>query len=300
MKFTVKWALALMLAALISLVAVCYGLADAGGFSGDSDFGGGSDWGSSSDWDSGGGIFFGDSDGGGGGGGGSFFWVVIAVIVIIFVIIPKGKTGTGSGGQPGGAQVTEMTGDFLAPLRQADPDFSAEAITENVSNMYVQLQNAWEQRKWEPIRTLMTDSLFNQFNRQLNDLIARKLTNHVDNIAVLDARIIGYTQDKTNDILRVLLKTRINDYYTDDSTGNVVKGDKNKELFMTYEWTLIRSSGVKTRPQGERSYERCPACGAPMSIKQTGQCQFCGVVVSHGEYDWVVSAIRGVSQQSGR
>ncbi|MDD4797361.1 MAG: TIM44-like domain-containing protein, partial [Eubacteriales bacterium] len=181
----------------------------------------------------------------------------------------------------------------------ADPAFSAEAVLERVGNMYVQMQDAWEQKRWEPIRMLMTDVLFHQFNRQLGEMIQKRQTNHVDNIAVLDSRITAYTQDDTNDVLRVLLKTRIVDYYTDDATGNLIRGSKTRELFMTYEWTLIRRKGVKTDASFGRTYQRCPACGAPLAINQSGKCEFCGVVVSHGEYDWVIAAIRGISQQSG-
>ena len=44
--------------------------------------------------------------------------------------------------------------------------------------------------------------------------------------------------------------------------------------------------------------DTCPNCGAPVSLSQSGQCEYCGSVLISGAYDWVVSAIRGISQRS--
>ncbi|MDD3242111.1 MAG: TIM44-like domain-containing protein [Eubacteriales bacterium] len=303
-KGKLQWLLAVVLAAILVMTLAGVSLADAGGFSGSSDYGGGSsDWGSSSsDWGSSSSDWGSDYDSDSDGGGGGLIAIVVMVLMVAVFIFNSRKKGAkpSAASQPAGARVVEMTGDFLKPLREADPNFSAEAQQERVGNMYVQMQNAWQEKQWEPIRMLMTDTLFNQFNRQLNELIRLKQTNHVERIAVLESRIVGYNQDDTNDVLRILLKTRIVDYYTDDSTGKVLRGDPNKELFMTYEWTLIRRKGVKTQGTAQRSYQHCPACGAPMNINQSGKCEYCGGIVSSGEYDWVISAIRGVSQQSGR
>ncbi len=292
--------LALLVALAIAAMIPLSGLADAGNFSGDSDYGG-SDWSSSdSDWSSS------DSDwsvssssGSSSGGGSSLLGLVIVVVIIIIVLRSKGKgkpTG-GSGAASGPAQMPQGEIDNgLAKLKEQDPEFSREAFLERVSNMYVQLQDAWEAKKWEPIRIMMTDALYNQFKRQLDEYIRNNQTNHVDRIAVLSSQIIGYRQDEANDIIKVLLKTRIVDYVVNDADGSLVSGDRSREKFMTYEWTLIRAKGVKTAHDQGVNQVNCPSCGAPMSINQSGQCEYCGNVLTSGQYDWIISAIRGVSQ----
>ena len=248
---------ALAIAAMLPLT----GLADAGNFSGDSDYGG-SDWSSSdSDWDS------------------------------------DFSFSSSSSSSSGPVQMPQPEIDSgLSKLREQDPDFSREAFLERVSNMYVQLQEAWEAKKWEPIRIMMTDALYNQFKRQLDEYIRNNHTNHVDRIAVLSAEIIGYRQDEVNDIIKVLLKTRIVDYVENDADGSLVSGDRSREKFMTYEWTLIRAKGVKTAHDPGVSQVNCPSCGAPMSVNQSGKCEYCGSVLTSGQYDWIISAIRGISQ----
>ena len=42
----------------------------------------------------------------------------------------------------------------------------------------------------------------------------------------------------------------------------------------------------------------CPNCGAPVAINKSAQCEYCGQVLEISTYDWVLSAVRGISQQT--
>jgi rubrerythrin len=71
---------------------------------------------------------------------------------------------------------------------------------------------------------------------------------------------------------------------------------------MTYEWTLSRSKGMKTPERaagGGTATIQCPNCGAPLEINQSAQCPYCGSVINAEAYDWVISAVRGLSQRTG-
>ena len=109
---------------------------------------------------------------------------------------------------------------------------------------------------------------------------------------------LGYYQDEVNDNLVVELRTRIVDYTVKDATGEVVSGSKTAEKFLTYEWTLIRSKDSVTPDKEVLKEIHCPNCGAAVHINHSGQCEYCGQVITVNEYDWVISAIRGISQQT--
>ena len=115
---------------------------------------------------------------------------------------------------------------------------------------------------------------------------------------MLGSYISSYEQDSVNDILTVLLKARIVDYVSDDRTGEVVKGSDTAEKFMTYEWPLIRRKGVQTKADAGVKTLICPNCGAPLSVNQSGKCEYCGNIVTSGDYNWVVSSMRGLSQRT--
>lgn len=293
----------IVLSAVLLLLTAGITMADAGGFSGDSDYGGGGG-GSDSSWSFGGGDDdWSSSDNGvfyGGlpfsGGFGFLDFIIIAAIVLMIVSRFKKASANKKDGE-----IAPQSGNLgIQALRNLDPGFSESIFLEDVSNMYVKLQQAWTAKDWEPMRMLMTEALYSQFERQLEPYITNRQTNHVDRIAVLSANITGFYQDEANDIITVGLSTRIVDYVSDDATGNIIRGSNTQELFMTYEWTLIRSKGVITHIDGGETRTICKACGAPMLLKQSNRCEYCGTLMKSGEYDWVISNIRGISQQTGR
>jgi DNA-directed RNA polymerase subunit RPC12/RpoP len=169
---------------------------------------------------------------------------------------------------------------------------------EKVGNWYIQMQNAWQDKKWEPMRAIMTDALYSQMERQLDELVKAGRTNYVERIAVLESRIVRYAVEGDNDVLVVRLSTRICDYTLDDKTGEVVSGSKTRELFMVYDWKLIRSKDEVTHEADEMTQVSCPNCGAPLEINHSGQCPYCGSVVTLKEHDWALSSIKGISQRS--
>ena len=298
-----------LLALLVALAAVCalsfIAPADFGDFAGDTDFGGGdsgwsggdwdSDWDSSwdSDWDVGFGLPFSLP-----------LPVIIAVIVAVAVIMSRsGKSGgrAPGGGRPQGAAPTAQERlRPMAELQGMDPAFSASAMTEKISNLYIQFQNSWQAKDLTPVRPYLTDALYAQMDRQLQTAyVQRGLTNRIERIAVLGVELRGFYQDETNDALVAEVRARIVDYVTNDATGQVVRGNPNQELFMTYEWTLVRSKGMKTVQGDGVTTVHCPNCGAVVDLNQSAQCRFCGGVLQISEYDWAVSQIKGISQ-SGR
>src|SRR5699024_4286947 len=100
------------------------------------------------------------------------------------------------------------------------------------------------------------------------------------------------------DKIDVSIRARMNDYVIDDQTEKVIKGNPNRDIYMTYVWTLIRKDTVKTESSKEQyKVTQCPNCGANVSINASGQCDYCESVISNGDYDWVLSKIKVVSQE---
>lgn len=288
---------------LVSILAIP-AMADAGNFSGGSSYGGsfggssGGSFGSSGAW----GLLALGSAGGSSGG-------IITIIIIAFIVLNiirrmrSARTTSATGST--GAQATNYS--MLMPIstiRDADPNFSEAAMKEKIANLYVRMQNAWQAKEFESMRPFMTDALYSQFKLQLDEIIRSECTNYVERIAVLDTDLTGWRSDEVVDAVVAVVNTRIVDYTLNDKTGKLVSGSKTAEKFMTYEWTLIRSKGMKT-PEvvGEGSEDtisiHCPSCGAPVEINQSAKCPYCDSVINAGDYDWVISTIKGISQRTG-
>ena len=91
---------------------------------------------------------------------------------------------------------------------------------------------------------------------------------------------------------------RITDYTTDDRTGNIVSGSNTRELFMVYDWKMMRQKDKKTLNQPSVTQISCPNCGAPLDINHSGKCPYCGTVVTVKDHDWALSVIKGISQRT--
>lgn len=285
---------------------------DFGGFSGDSDYGfdPGSSYGDDTDF---GGSTY---DGGGGGwviipgGGGEMgsmnctstdILIVVIIIVIILLVLwfMSRRMQT-----PVTTTVQRTDDSMLTPMENyiasADPNFSVVDLQKKLANLYVQLQDNWSARDITPLRPYLTDELYEQSERQLNELRKNEQTPHIERIAVLGTNVRGWFQRDNMDHIIVEMSTRITTYTTDDNTGEVIRGDRNAEKFMTYEWDLVRPTGTVTEKAEEMHVVNCPNCGAPVSINQSAKCPFCDSVITVKANDWVLASIKGLSQRTNR
>ena len=160
------------------------------------------------------------------------------------------------------------------------------------------MQNCWQAKNIESVRPYFTDALYQQMDRQLDALRRNGYTNYVERISVLGVNLRGFRQSDGEDHIIAELRTRIVDYTLNDKTGELVKGDKKKEKFLTYEWELTRASGRTTGAAEEMTVVNCPNCGAPLSINATAKCPYCDSVVTVDAHDWAISAIRGIAQRT--
>lgn len=293
--------LAVLLCAVFALGVTAS--ADFGDYSGSSDYDFSYDYGDS-DYDSGG-WSGGYSDYGGGGGififdGGSSVWVIV-ITVLVIVLVASGMNKNSSSAS--GSRARPAKGrDDLTPIRvyqNIDPHFNAAALCEKAANLYVQMQNGWTAKNIESLRPYFTDALFTQMERSLQGYVQRGETNVVERIAVLDVTPLGFYQAGEEDHILLQLHTRITDYTVNDATQQVVRGSRNEEKFMTYEWDMMRPAGTKTGAEtGETKSITCPGCGAPLDVNASARCPYCGTVVQQAAQSWVISAIRGIKQET--
>ena len=281
--------------------------ADVGSFE---DYSSGSDWGGSS-WDSDwGSSSWDDDDYGsssgififGGGFGSIIFWIIIIVIVIASKNAKKGPNNNPNAqfynrqmaNNAVNMQALEATQTQIENKIQAnDPNFNKEEFISWSKNLFIKLQQAWTARDWETIRTFETESLFEQHKNQLQGYINNNQINIMDRICVNYAHLYNYRVEGDKEILTVRLNSRMEDYIIDATTKQVIKGQKGLDKVNTYLLTFIRKNGVKTKPGTiEVNTTNCPNCGAPTQITSSGKCDYCGSVITTGEYNWVLSNLQ--------
>lgn len=257
-----------------------------------------------------------DYGGGGGGGGGGHYGgssgsgsrldfsdpvdVIILIVVIgIFIIIgvigakQKKKGGvvrSGQGSQGANVFLPNRNDQIQGILRKKDPNFTADDFVTFAKQVFIDIQMAWCNRDMSPVRPVLHQNLFNTTQRQVEEKKKQGVVYHYESIAINTAYLTSFVRDKDFEYLTVYLNSRMIDYQVDEKTGNIIRGDRTTRWDMRYKMKFVRSAGALTKDKvsGTQGYN-CPNCGAPLEISSSGECPYCGSVVTTGDYSWVLT-----------
>ena len=227
--------------------------------------------------------------------GGGFVGVIgFIIIVAIMIAISNVKKPNINSTLHVVNQSTDNTNSVEAQIRQEDPLFSAENFMAWSREVFIKLQNAWMDRKWDDIRPLESNELFEQHKGQLQYLIDHKQINMMEKICVRHTHLNSYRCDGDKEIIVMTLKAAMRDYTIEEESKKVVQGNPNEDIYMVYTLTFMRKAGLKTKAGTDKvNTTNCPNCGAPTDITSSGKCKFCGSVITTGEHDWVLSGLEG-------
>lgn len=232
--------------------------------------------------------------------------MIVLAILIVYVLIKKKITKKqGTNTTYINRQVQQQaTNDFnfdnsamvAAQIQAIDPAFSSDKFIGFAREVFMTIQAAWTAKDWKPIRPFESETLFNTHKQQLDEYIRLGKTNVVEKIAIKHCSLQSFAVDGDKEVLIVALNAVMRDYVIDDATKKVLESDPNRDWYMKYEMVFNRKAGLKT-DAGKKgnSITNCPNCGAPTEITSSGQCAYCGSVVTNGEHDWVLTDIHSRS-----
>jgi predicted lipid-binding transport protein (Tim44 family) len=219
---------------------------------------------------------------------GRFDWLVQRIDLIRADLRPPALTGTV---EEEGTDLPTVTDPALAgewaSLATDDPAVTEEALKGRLELIFAQLQAAWRAQDLAAVRPFVSDGMYQYLAYWIDAYRRQGLRNLVDGAALVGWVTAKVIRDKHYDALTVRIWGSGRDY-TVDASGNVVGGSRERDRRYTEYWTLIRGAGVRGKPRTERS---CPSCGAELKINMAGNCEYCGVHVTAGEFDWVLSKI---------
>ena len=223
--------------------------------------------------------------------------IAVIVIIIAYRILKKKSNDTSyinkNVNQQAESDVTIDQSPMVAGQIQAiDPDFSADKFIGFAREVFMKIQEAWTTKNWKPIRPFESETLFNQHKQQLDEYIRMGKTNVVEKIGIKHCSLHSFSQDGDKEVLTVWLNAVMRDYVIEDATKKVLESDPNRDWYMKYVMVFNRKAGLKTQPGKKgNSITNCPNCGAPTEVTSSGQCTYCGTVITNGEHDWVLTDI---------
>jgi predicted lipid-binding transport protein (Tim44 family) len=240
-------------------------------------------------------------------GGGGFFgglllfllFPVIVVGVIIFLIFRK-RHPSSAQQQPVYTQTQESFSEpspvrvddpsvGLAKIQLADPNFNVQIFKDKTANAFYKIQEAWEKQDMNIARPFVSDAIMQRYTTMISDMRSRNERNILENIVIGSMTIHAASADNNFDYITVKIDASAADY-TLGADDTLVSGSKSDEPFTEY-WTMLRTVDTMTQADKQLKDNKCPNCGAPLEVNAIGKCNYCGAIVSSGQYDWVLSQI---------
>ena len=178
----------------------------------------------------------------------------------------------------------------IMKIKSVDPGFNEQVFKDKAQNAFYKLQEGWEKQDLTIMRPFVSDSVLSRFTNQLADMKSRGEKNIIENMVIGSMDISDVRSDTSFNYITVKIDASSADY-TVNSQGQMIKGSKDVRGF-TEHWIFLRTVGVKTDANKQLKDNKCPNCGAALQVNATGKCEYCGAVVTSGQYDWVLSEIR--------
>lgn len=202
----------------------------------------------------------------------------------------RGETLPGTHETAAAASGPESVAAGLESIRAHDPDFDDSAFIADVERSFFVVEQAWSERKPELSRRVMADGIWQQHRVQIEQYTAQHRRNMLDNLSIGNATIVAAHTDRSYDTVTVRIHAACADYDVDDSSGNVVRGNRDVQEW-TEDWVYQRSSDATTKKNAGTLSQHCPNCGAPLDVDLAGVCSYCKAPIMSGRYDWVLTRI---------
>ncbi len=158
-----------------------------------------------------------------------------------------------------------------------------------VEPIFKTIYKAWSERKYEPVRAIMSDNLFQSHYYWMESYKQHQLINRLDDLTVTGVHLVKLDLDKYYEAATVRIFASVKDYTTDEN-GKFYSGDQRKERRFSEYWTFVRRTGV-VKDEISFNPDQCPNCGAPVNMGMTGICSYCNSKVTTGDFGWVLSRI---------
>jgi hypothetical protein len=201
-----------------------------------------------------------------------------------------GPTLTGSADERGNYDPTIVAPDAKekwAKLCADDPTMTWDRFVNRVETIFHAFQDGWSNQALERVRPYLSDSLFEIQQYWVSAYKAQGLRNVTAAARVVTMQIAKVSRDQYFEAITIRLFASSLDYTV---RGDItVAGSRTKPREYTEYWTLIRTR-KDSHPTPKDS--GCPNCGAPLDkINMAGDCESCGVKITRGQFDWVLSRI---------
>jgi len=175
-----------------------------------------------------------------------------------------------------------------------NPQDSIQRLLDRATEIFLLLQKAWSDGRWERARAFETDRVYQMHLFWMLRYQEKGIRNVLSDVQVHKVELAKLRRDAFYESATLRIHASMIDYKI-DSSGQVVGGSRKVPRRFSEYWTFIRRAGFV--PRGDSS--ACPSCGAPVKVAMDGRCEFCHNHIASGDFDWTLSAIEQDESYAG-
>ena len=206
---------------------------------------------------------------GGNGFGMSDFIIILIILGIVYFIIKRYRarkqeemqmTAAGGGyaqsygyNEPVSGQLYEPTPDYqedrlsqgLRYIKEMDAAFDKDKFKEYVEDNFFRIQSAWTKRDISGVRSLLSPQMVDVFQNDINNYVANRQFNRLENIAVREVEVVDAGQDQGEEYITVKFLASLLDYTVNETTNQVISGSSTEPVKFLEYWTFQRKIGER-------------------------------------------------------
>jgi predicted lipid-binding transport protein (Tim44 family) len=154
------------------------------------------------------------------------------------------------------AQKAEKTKKLLEFIAKVDGAFEPAKLETTARETFLELQQCWQSRKYDPMQLLLMSDLYQDHLRQLQGMARNHEINMIADLSInrIDLVNVRYTHDKDQRAFTALIRATARDYYVDDRTNDFLRGDEDPAAFQEF-WTFQLQNGQWRLREIEQSRE---------------------------------------------
>jgi hypothetical protein len=243
----------------------------------------------------------GGSSGGGGGdgdGGGEFLWLIVRFLFWLTIehpaigipcdIIFIGLVILWLRRKPDMSAVTIATTSpakaaRIEELRKFDPNFSEITFSDFCYSLYARAHHA------RGVRDLDRYAPYLSVGARIALRMLARDVNEVRGVVIGSFRVSSF------DGLETPLVTATIEY--EANYTEVAKGGE-RSWYVRERWVLERKRDILSPPPEKAKADHCPRCGAALQTRTDGACDYCGVKIESGAFQWYVRSIMPLTREA--
>jgi predicted lipid-binding transport protein (Tim44 family) len=145
--------------------------------------------------------------------------------------------------EPAAPQQEDPVSQGLRHIREMDSSFDDNRFKELAEDYFFKIQSGWTKRDLSNVRNLLAPQMLSTFQTDINNYIANKQINRLENIAMRQVEIVDAVQDQGEEYITVKFLANILDYTVDDTSNQLISGNSTDPVKFLEYWTFTRKIG---------------------------------------------------------